>query len=321
MYKLTDLNSQSRFNGYIPFKLGKKNKVNVMALGDVGGTVVTGLRLLGADVIDEIGLCDINYNMAKRYEIEMNQIAFPFDSVLMPKATAVESGDLFNCDVFVFCASKAIPKLGSEVKDVRMAQFNENRKIIEEYAKMAVRSNFKGLFAVVSDPVDPLCKAAFIAGGGELCNEQIKGFGLGVMNARALYYAKKNECYKSYLKEGRAFGPHGLDLIIANSLMDYNDEISKELTKLTIQANLEVRDLGFKPYIAPAISSAAISLILTLRGEWNYSSNYIGQADEGAYFGSLNRMTNDGVELENKEIPSLLFERIKNSYDNLKAII
>ena len=123
--------------------------------------------------------------------------------------------------------------------------------------------------------------------------EQVQGYGLGVMNARAAYYAKQNSEFADFLIEGRAFGPHGQDLVIANSVDHYDDERSKALTKLAIEANLRMRELGFKPYVAPAISSAAISLLLTLRGEWHYSSNFLN----GVYMGSKNRTTLDGLEM------------------------
>ena len=39
---------------------GRENRVNLIALGDVGGTVLMGLRLLGGDVISSIGIYDLN---------------------------------------------------------------------------------------------------------------------------------------------------------------------------------------------------------------------------------------------------------------------
>ena len=38
---------------------------------------------------------------------------------------------------------------------------------------------------------------------------------------------------------------------------------SRELTDLVTTANLRIRELGFKPYVAPAISSGAMQLLLT----------------------------------------------------------
>lgn len=298
-------------------KGSSEKKVQILALGDVGQTVATTLCLLGNGLISSIGLYDANPNAAIRLEMELNQIQEPLCGLHSPFAHVISFEELFDCDIFIFCASKGIPDLQSNVKDVRMAQFDANKEIIGYYSQLAASRNYKGLFAVVSDPVDPLCKAALLSSNGQLHSDQIQGYGLGVMNARAIYYANKDPRFAMFMKEGRAFGPHGQDLIIANSIEHYDHELSIELTELAIHANLRVRELGYKPYVAPAISSAALSILKTIRGEWHYSSNYLG----GVYFGSYNRTTQTGVEWENLLLPEQLFVRIQNAYSNLEAIL
>lgn len=304
----------------------KKKRVHILALGDVGSTVLIGLKLLGRDCIDKIGICDMNQAVCKRWEYEMNQTAFPWEYDILPEIEVIDQEHLFDCDVFVFCASKGIPPIGSDVKDVRMAQFKANKDIIDNFAKKARQKHFSGLFAVVSDPVDPLCKAVFLASnknekgafdGKGLLPEQIQGYGLGVMNARAAYFAKRDSHFQSFLTEGRAFGPHGKDLVIANSIENYDDIVSRELTTLAVEANIRTRELGFKPYIAPALSSAAISIVLTLRGEWHYSSNFLG----GVYMGCKNRTTKFGLEIESLPLPEVLYCRIEKAFQNLENII
>ncbi len=51
------------------------------------------------------------------------------------------------------------------------------------------------------------------------------------MNGRASYYGEKSNETTHYLDEGRAFGPHGEGLIIANSIKNYNEELSNYLTE------------------------------------------------------------------------------------------
>ena len=304
----------------MPSLLKRKGfRVNILALGDVGATLLMGLKILGGGLIERIGIYDVNPAVMSRYEIEMNQIGWPFGTKKLPEVVCLDREDLFDCDMFVFCASKAVPPIGS-AGDVRMMQLEANSRIVAEYGRMAGEKNFKGIFAVVSDPVDPLCKAALMASGLE--PGQVRGYGLGVMNKRAEYYASGEPRFASYLKEGRAFGPHGGDLVIANSIDNYDDEISRRLTELTVSANLKVRELGFKPYIAPALSSGAISLILTLHGEWNYSSVYLGKGTEGAFLGIRNRIDfNSGrVLVEDLPLPEKLYERIEKAYRNLCEI-
>lgn len=297
-----------------PIKINGKHRVNLLALGDVGMTVLIGLRLLGSDVISELGICDINPANVDRLEQEMNQINYPFGLQQLPPVKKVSEKELFDCDVMIFCASKGIPPIGTK-GDVRMAQLEANREIIAHYASLAKAADYQGMVCVVSDPVDPLCKAFLTASG--LHPAQIQGYGLGVMNARALYYAEKDERFSAYPEEGRAFGPHGEDLVIANSLYHYDDALSRELTQLTVTANMKVRELGYKPYIAPALSSAAISILLTLRGEWHYSSLYLGDEKKGAFLGMKNRMEKEGPRYEDADLPDALFARIKQAYENL----
>ena len=307
-------------------KQNSKKKVHLLALGDVGSTVLMVLKLLGGDCISQIGIYDMNEAVCKRWESELNQTAYPWAYDALPEVVILQEKELFDCDVFVFCASKGIPPVGSAVKDVRMAQYEANKGIVSLFARKARDANFQGLFAVVSDPVVPLCRAVFLASnegeegkfdGKGLRPEQVQGYGLGVMNARAAYYAKQDARFASFLTEGRAFGPHGEDLVIANSIEHYDDALSKELSRLAIEANLRTRELGFKPYVAPAISSAAISILLTIRGEWHYSSNFLG----GVYMGCKNRTTEYGLEIEALPLPEALFQRIQRAYQNLEAIL
>lgn len=302
----------------------KKKRVHLLALGDVGSTVVMALKMLGGNDIETIGIYDVNENVCKRWEAELNQIGFAWQYDALPNVEIISEKNLFACDVFVFCASKGIPPIGAEQQDVRMIQYQANKEIISNFAKKARNANFAGLFAVVSDPVDPLCKVAFLASNTDadgtfdckgLRPEQIQGYGLGVMNARAAYYAKKDSKYRDFLTEGRAFGPHGQDLVIANSILHYDDDRSQALTTLAREANLRVRDVGFKPYVAPAISSAAISILQTIQGEWHYGSNFI----DGVYMGCRNR-TQTALELEALALPKALFARIQKAFDGLEAI-
>lgn len=300
-----------------------KKTVHILAMGDVGSTLLLGLSLLGGDCVKEIGIYDFNEALCQRWEHEINQIAYPWQYDSIPVVRVLQKEELFQCDVFVFCASKSIPPVGADVADVRMAQLEANSAIISQYGQQAREANFQGLFAVVSDPVDPLCQRVLEASncdadgkydGKGLRPEQVQGYGLGVMNSRAAYYAKQDDRFRSFLTEGRAYGPHGQQLVIANSVEHYDHALSMELTKKTVEANLEVRALGYKPYIAPAISSAAISILLTLRGQWHYSSNYLG----GIFMGAKNRSTKFGLELEHLPLPDRLLQRLQDVVDALR---
>ena len=59
---------------------GEKLRVHIAALGDVGATTLMGLKLLGGDVIETIGIIDLDENRMKRYEAECNQICYPWST-------------------------------------------------------------------------------------------------------------------------------------------------------------------------------------------------------------------------------------------------
>ena len=303
-----------------PLRRRERVRVNLLALGDVGSTLLMGLRLLGGDVIDSVGICDVRENVPQRWEMELNQIVSPGGERL-PPVEIVSPEEVFDGDVFLFCASRFVPDTSVTSGDVRMAQYQVNRELAVRYARMARQRRYGGMFCVVSDPVDPLCRAVLRAGGGPdgtgLRPCQVRGFGLGVMHARALYFARKDPRFAAYLTEGRAFGPHGEDLVLANSIDRYDDALSRELTERVAHANLEMRKLGFKPYVAPALSSGALSLLALLRREWHYSSVYM----DDIFMGCRNRLTPDGtIETEHLTLPPALEARLAETAARLRAI-
>lgn len=297
-----------------------KYKINILGLGDVGSNLAIGLKLLGSEIVKEIGLYDRNHNKLKRFEKEFNQIGYPNNNKL-PKVKIINEKNLFDCDVFIFTASKSITKVGQDASNVRMEQYKANSEIIGEYAKMARKADFKGIFAVVSDPVDLLCNDVYYESNKNksskldfkgLLPNQIKGYGLGVMNARANYFSEKANM--NYNKKGRVYGPHGKGLIVANDIENYNTSKSIDLTEKTINANLEIRKIGYKPYIGPAFSSGAISIIETLKSNFQYSTVFVN----GIYYGLKNKIKKGSVLIEKNELDDKLFQRINNSYNNLK---
>jgi malate/lactate dehydrogenase len=325
--RVSSLNTEyTNWQDVLTYKFPYRWKVNIVGLGDVGGVLLTGLRLLGGSCIESIGIYDKNINATKRWELEANQIFCPFTDYKFPEVYQLREGNIFDCDMFVFCATVGVPSLGEEQEDVRMKQFEENSKIISDYARKARKKSYKGIFVVISDPVDLLCKVVFLTGNkdtrGEfdfkgLAADQIRGYGLGVMHARAVYYSKQNLETAKYNRESRAFGPHGQGLVIANSLKKYDERLSEMLTDQTVKANLEVRKTGFKPYVAPALSSGCLPIIATISGKWHYSATFMG----GVFMGAKNRLLKSGTEIERLDLPVNLIEKIKESYKELGNIL
>lgn len=290
----------------------------LVGLGDVGGTLLIALKLLGRE-LSRIAIYDPNEALCRRYEVELNQV-LPPDGAPLPEIAICSQERLFDCDLFLFTASRGVPPVGSDVQDVRMAQFVRNREMLAGYARRARETAFDGLFCQISDPVDQLCRAVFLESNRDasgafdaagLLPEQVRGFGLGVMAARAAYNAKNDGIDFS---GGRVYGPHGADLIVANHPQNYDEALSARLTQETVTANLRVRELGFKPYIAPALSSAAVSLLRLVRGEVCCSAIPMG----GAYFGCRSRTTSAGILTQREALHPALFRKIEEVQQRLE---
>ena len=114
-----------------PVSRPEKVRVNLLALGDVGSTLLLGLRLMGGDVISSIGICDLREGVARRWEFELNQIQLPGPYDALPPVEIVPPERLFDGDVFLFCASRFVPDTAVKTGDVRMAQYQLNRELAE----------------------------------------------------------------------------------------------------------------------------------------------------------------------------------------------
>lgn len=290
-------------------------RMTLVGLGDVGGTLLTALKLLG-DEVEEIGIYDPYEPLIERYKMELGQVL----GRATPCIVRRERNALFDCDVFLFAATKGVPPLEAQ-GDVRMRQFESNRELLKSYARQARDARFAGLFCQISDPVDLLSRCVYLQSNRDengsydwsgLLPEQIVGFGLGVMAARAQYYARERG-----LDETRVavFGPHGEGLVVANDLEHYDEALSLALTEQTVAANRAVRALGFKPYIAPALSSACLSVLDLLRGRPFYGAI----AQDGVYFGCRAVWNGCGpTPVEQGELPAALQARISRSIAGLK---
>ena len=303
------------------WKKAEKRRVSLVGLGNVGGTTAIALKLLGTD-LESIALYDADETRRLRYEGELNQVLPVRDGEQPPKIVLPPQAELFCCDAVLFTAARSVPEAGQEQgRDVRMMQYEANRELLRTFARQAREADFTGLFAQISDPVDQLSRAVFLMSNqnargefdwGGLLPEQVRGFGLGVMHARAIYYAAQNGADAEKLC---AFGPHGRGLVVANAPGEgYDEALSLRLTRQTEEANWEIRKLGYKPYLAPGISSAAVSVLRALRGEWHDAAVPFG----GAYFGCRAKLGKNGPELFRAPLHEELVRRLDQSYGELR---
>lgn len=286
----------------------KSWRVVICGLGDVGGTLLSGLRLMGYETISELMIYDRNESKRERWYREVSQI-LDSTSRKMPPVRVISKDELFAGDVFIFCVSAGVPKVGQEAgQDVRLTQLKANSEILKEYLDLSSKANYQGSFFIVSDPVDQLCMFAFQ--NSTLRSHKIRGFGLGVMYARAMFHAREMGLPTDEL---RVYGPHGRGLRVVNSILGYDEALSRELTELTVTENLRIRGTGFKPYIGPALSSGAISILACLNEEWHYSSTLL----DGIWFGARNRQQGRYVEYEALPLLKDTVEHLLNTRQGL----
>ena len=82
-----------------------------------------------------------------------------------------------------------------------------------------------------------------------------------------------------------------------------------------MHANLEVRALGFKPYLAPALSSAAVSILSLVRGQTYDAALPLG----GVWLGAQRRMTPLGPLQRREPLHPALLARIEAARLELEA--
>ncbi len=242
-------------------------RIGIIGAGDVGRNLLLGLRLLGKDCLSELSFWEKNPFQAERVLHEVGVIR----SVIDPLVPLYFEEDLSSNDIVVYAASGGVPPLGEEKQaDVRLMQFGTNADILTHWVTTLESEGFNGLYFILSDPVDFLCQFAVESLG--VSAERVIGFGQGVMYARAAFYGGE---------QVHIYGPHGAGLWVANDPLHYDPILSQELTKKTRVENIYIREIGFKPFIGPAFSSGALSMLSYIRSETHYASHFLG----GIYWG------------------------------------
>lgn len=280
-------------------RLRSIRRVALIGAGDVGVMMCVGLMLYGRDMLDEIMIYAPEEASRLRLDHELHQIRSV--SVTFPSVRLIEPTELAQADMVFFVASRSVPDVGEKIEDVRLYQFRSNWGILKGYVRQLEQQGYEGLYGIVSDPVDFLGTKCIRTLG--LDPLRVIGFGQGVMAARARYYGGEDV---------HMFGPHGRGLYVANHPIKYDPVASEQLTEKTLQENLLIRSFGFKPFIAPALSSAAISFIDLISGRDHYASYFLGSM----LWGERYRVTEQGLLLKKLEHAGLR-DKIASVYKEL----
>jgi hypothetical protein len=270
--------------------------VGISGLGRVGGLAASALA--AADTsrtrIDTLLLHDCDRANLERMRQELASVASWRSEVPLPRIETAELPEMLRrCDAFLFAAARAVPPLGAP-GDVRLPQFEPNHAALRETLDEATAADYTGLFFMISDPVELLAQASFHdsnAPGGAflghgLAPERVAGLALGIMWGRALAQAEAAGCGERVALRGVPYGPHSTDVLMFDDPADPDPELSAAMTQAARTGNYRVRDLGFIPFIGPALSSIALTLPALLSGREVLASSFV----DGVYFGAPCRL-------------------------------
>lgn len=270
--------------------------VGISGLGRVGGTAAAALASTDASRsrIGTLLLHDTDSGNLARMEQELGAVVSWRGDMALPQVQAASLPEMMQrCDAFVFAAATAVPPLGS-AGDVRLVQFGPNREALAGTLAAAAEAGFTGLFLVISDPVELMAMAAFHDSnafrdcfqGGGLAPERVAGLALGVMWGRAQAVARGRGEGERVARSGVAYGPHSQDVLVFDDPLAPDPDLSGAMTRAARSGNYQIRDLGFIPFLGPALSSIALTLPTLLAGREVLASCFVG----GLYFGAPCRL-------------------------------
>lgn len=281
--------------GAAPDREGKR--VALIGLGRVGGTAATTLASLASrrSGIRELLISDCDAANENRWQLELQAIAEWHGHTRLPRVRRASADEMFaTCDAVVLAAAAGVPPIGTS-EDVRLVQLAPNRAILRDALHRCREAEFTGLFLIVSDPVEILAQAAFrdsnVDGDGRftgsgLAPERIAGLALTVMWARALACAREHGWEAEVRRRGAPFGPHSTEVVVFDDVVHPNAERSACLSRAAREGNFRLRDIGYLPYVGPAVSSVALTLPPLLAGREVLASVLV----DGVYFGAPARL-------------------------------
>jgi len=270
--------------------------VGISGLGRVGGLAASALA--AADKartrIGTLLIHDCDADNLERMRQELGCVASWRDTAALPTVEAASLPEMFSrCDAFLFAAARAVPPLGAP-GDVRLPQFGPNREALRATLEAAVRADFAGLFFVISDPVELLAQASFHDSnapmgeflGRGLAPERVAGLALGIMWGRALARARADGCGARVARRGVPYGPHSTDVLVFDDPAAPDLDLSRAMTQAARTGNYRIRELGYIPFIGPALSSIVLTLPALLAGREILASTFV----DGVYFGAPSRL-------------------------------
>ena len=121
-----------------------KKRVHILALGDVGSTVLTALQLMGSDCIHTLGIYDVNPAVCARWETELNQAAFPWEYDILPKIEILTEEHFLTVICSYFVLPKGFHLLDQKCKMCVWCNMKQIKALYLLLLKKHERNNFRG---------------------------------------------------------------------------------------------------------------------------------------------------------------------------------
>jgi hypothetical protein len=274
----------------------KEFVVGISGLGRVGGLIASALAAADASRtrIGTLLIHDCDPDNLERMRQELAAVASWRQRIPLPRVAAAALPEMMDrCDAFLFAAASAVPPLGTP-GDVRLPQFEPNRAALQPALAAAGAADYTGLFFMISDPVELLAQAAFhdsntLAGrftARGLAPERVAGLALGIMWGRALAQAEALGDGARVGRRGVPYGPHSQDVLVLDDPAGPDPELSWAMTQAAREGNYRIRELGYIPFIGPALASVVLTLPDLLAGREVLASSFV----DGVYFGGPCRL-------------------------------
>jgi hypothetical protein len=87
-------------------------------------------------------------------------------------------------------------------------------------------------------------------------------------------------------RRGVPYGPHSTDVLVYDDPADPDLDLSRAMTLAARTGNYRIRELGYIPFIGPALSSIVLTLPALLAGREALASTFV----DGVYFGAPSRL-------------------------------
>ncbi|MGV8017723.1 MAG: malate dehydrogenase [Ignavibacteria bacterium] len=196
-------------------------KITVVGAGNVGTTCANEIAI--SEIADELVLMDINENLTKGKALDLWQTSpiLSFDTKIV--AASDEYGKTLGSDVVVITAG--LPRKPGMSRDDLIST---NAKIVKNVVENIVRFSPDAVLIIVSNPLDVMTYAAFLAADGL---SSMKVFGMaGILDTAR---------YKSFIAEALDISPKSIHAI----LMGGHGDSMVPLPRYTTVSGIPIREL------------------------------------------------------------------------------